>query len=105
MVLKAGAFIFLFALFACEAPSMVDDKTGETSGKKVYHYYCVSCHGPLGKRGAGGASDLSSSELNDHEIRTAILFGNNNGMPSYQSIIKDEEEIKELINYIKTLRE
>lgn len=104
MVLRIAAGVLFTSLVACTPPDMTDDLTGNVSGEKVYKHYCISCHGPDGKRGVGKASDLSKSSLNDREIRTIILFGNAKGMPSYQSIIKDDEEREELIKYIKTLR-
>ena len=84
---------------------MTDEITGNVDGEKVYRHYCISCHGPDGKRGISNASDLSKSNLTEEEIRTIILFGNAKGMPSYQSIIKGDDEREALIEYIQTLRE
>jgi mono/diheme cytochrome c family protein len=76
----------------------------EVTGKSIYQKYCSACHGEHGKLKSGNAADLSISIISDDSIRKVILYGNNKGMGPYQSIIKSDEEIKLLVEYVKTLR-
>ena len=82
---------------------MVNPETGKVNGEKVYQYYCTSCHGPNGDRGAGQAPDLTQSTIDDDAIRKMILYGSEKGMAAYQSLIKDEE-LDALVEHVKSLR-
>lgn len=93
----------ILASVSCEQPSMIDSETGEVNGEKVYQYYCTSCHGPKGDRGAGQAPDLTQSKIGDDAIRQMILYGSDKGMAAYQSLIS-EEELPALVEYVKSLR-
>jgi len=55
-----------------------------------------------GNLGAGGAKDLSISELTDNEIRSIIANGRS-PMPSFKSSLSSDE-IDEVMNFIKNLR-
>jgi mono/diheme cytochrome c family protein len=93
----------VFLITSCSNPDFSSDATGFVDGEKIFTYYCTSCHGPTGDRGAGKAANLIESRMEDHEIRHIILFGAPNGMAAYQSMIKDEE-LNALVDYVKTLR-
>ena len=94
--------MFAFLVSACNPPS-AKDETGKVDGKLIYNYYCVSCHGLKGNQQAGGSPDLTNSTLDAKSIREKILFGGN-GMIAYNTMIKDEEEIDALVEYVKKLR-
>jgi mono/diheme cytochrome c family protein len=102
---KFGVALFLIvvSLNACEQPAMVNAETGEADGQQIYSYYCTSCHGPKGDRKVGQAPDLTKSILEDAEIRKMILFGSDNGMAAYQSLL-EEEELGALVEHVKSLR-
>ena len=103
MVLSRSLFILFFLVLACSPPSSKEEATGEISGKLIYDYYCVSCHGLKGDQQAGGAPDLTSSTLETNKIREKILFGGN-GMTAYNTMIKDQAEIEALVKHVEKLR-
>jgi mono/diheme cytochrome c family protein len=97
--------IILFIVSSCAPPTITDPVTGEVDGVKVYKNYCKSCHGPRGDRGLSNAADLSKSRLEVDEIRKIILYGTDNGMSAYKSVITDEEEIEALVKHVKSLQQ
>lgn len=103
MVLSRSLFALSFLLFACSPPSTRDEASGAVNGKLIYDYYCVSCHGLKGDQQGGGAPDLTTSTLGTKAIREKILFGGN-GMTAYTTLIKDDEEIEALVEYVGKLR-
>ena len=68
---KKLAFLAVLAgllIAACgssnEEPTYVQPQnSGDADGKSVYMDTCNVCHGPDGKRGVSGASDLSVSTM------------------------------------------
>lgn len=94
----------MFVFIRCGSPDFKSGESGDYDGKTIYNYYCTSCHGPNGDRGAGKASNLITSSMTDDEIRHMILFGSEKGMAAYQSILKEEAELQALVAYVKTLR-
>lgn len=97
--------IILIIISACSPPTMTDPVTGEVDGVKIYKNYCKSCHGPKGDRGLSNAADLSKSTLKEDEIRKIILFGTDNGMSAYKSVITEDEEISALVKHVKSLQQ
>ena len=71
-------------------------------GKLVYKKNCVLCHGAKGNMGLNGSFDLTASKLTLEERIEVITNGRNTMMP-YKTILK-ENEIKEVAEYIETLR-
>lgn len=94
----------ILAISSCAPPTITDQSTGEVDGGKIYKSYCKSCHGPRGNRGLSNAADLSKSTLKNDEIRKIILYGTDNGMSAYKSVI-NEEEIKALVKHVKSLQQ
>jgi mono/diheme cytochrome c family protein len=92
-------------LTSCGSPDFTNAESGTVDGQSIYNYYCTSCHGPNGDRGAGEAANLKASALNRDEVRQLILFGSENGMAAYNAIIKEEAEMEALIDYVFTLRD
>ncbi|MEH0153980.1 cytochrome c [Limibacter armeniacum] len=73
-----------------------------TVGKAVYEVKCVVCHGEDGARGAGGAKDLTVSEMSQEEAHDIILNGKGL-MASYKDQLS-EEEIQAVSTYVMTLK-
>lgn len=97
--------IILMIISSCSPPTMTDPVTGEVDGVKIYKNYCKSCHGPKGDRGLSNAADLSKSTLKEDEIRKIILYGTDNGMSAYKSVITEEEEVEALVKHVKSLQQ
>jgi len=95
--------VIMLCFASCGQPSMVNAATGEADGKKIYKFYCTSCHGPNGGRKIGKAPDLRVSSLTDSEIRQMIMYGSDKGMAAYQALIKGDE-LDALITHVKSLR-
>lgn len=94
----------VFSLLVTSCGNQEDGKDVEITGKSIYQKYCSSCHGEDGRLKSGNAADLSMSLISDDSIRMVILYGNSKGMGPYKSIIKKDEEIKLLVEHVKTLR-
>ena len=71
--------------------------------KQLYTLHCASCHGMDGKLGGSGSKDLSKSTLSETAMIEIITHGKNN-MPAMKDIINDSSKIKNLADFIKTLR-
>ncbi len=106
---KILALLFvIMMLSACggETPEVKKNTVPQLSdiplGKLVYKKNCVLCHGAKGNMGLNGSFDLTSSKLTLEERIKVITNGRNTMMP-YKSILK-ENEIKEVAEYIETLR-
>ena len=97
--------IILIIISSCSPPNVTNPVTGEVDGAKIYKSYCKSCHGPKGDRGLSKAADLSVSKLEEDEIRQIILYGTDNGMSAYKSVISEEEEIEALVKHVKSLQQ
>lgn len=73
------------------------------SGKKIYTQHCTSCHGPDGKLGSAGAKDLTKSKLDSARI-VNILKNGKNGMPRQIQYFKSDEEVDNIVDYVKSMR-
>jgi|SRR4051812_9224023 mono/diheme cytochrome c family protein len=87
-------------------------------GKRIYRENCVPCHGQSGKGDGEGARSLpvkpadhtdgalmgsrSDAFLHDVIAKGGSAMGLSSFMPAWQGIFNDEE-IKDLIAYIRTL--
>jgi len=71
-------------------------------GIELYKVNCTPCHGEDGKKGLGGASDLSASILTEDEA-TGIITNGRGSMAPYGGQLK-EEEIKALATYLQSLK-
>ena len=107
MVLKLVAFLLVSILFACSSePDKKNTIPQETPAQKsanLFILYCASCHGEDGKLGSSGAKDLSVSKLSDKQIEKIIRKGKN-AMPSQEAILETDENIKLVIEHVKSLR-
>ena len=71
-------------------------------GMELYKVNCSACHGEDGKKGLGGASDLSASILTEEEAKNVITNGRGSMAP-YGGQMK-EEDINALANYLQSLK-
>lgn len=71
-------------------------------GKQIYVIECMRCHGEKGNAGISGAVDLTGSVCENRGLIGTIKHGRN-AMPAYKDIL-DEQEIKVVAEYVKTLR-
>ena len=78
-------------------------KSPQEEAKDLYTLNCASCHGMDGKLGGSGSKDLSQSTLSDTEMINIITNGKNN-MPAMKDVIQDPAKIKNLAEFVKTLR-
>ena len=72
-------------------------------GEAIYKANCASCHGLDGKKGLGGASDLSTSQLDVAGLKQVIVNGRNSMAP-FNSVLS-EKEIEAVSNYTTTLKQ
>ena len=72
-------------------------------GKEIYTINCSSCHGADGKQGTMGASDLSTTTLNNEEISKVINEGRRGKgvMPKFNY---QGEQLTALTNYLDSLK-
>ncbi|MBU3661127.1 MAG: cytochrome c [Flavobacteriales bacterium] len=109
MVLKSCIFSFsILLLTACGNGStkeneVIPNETPEEKGESLYVLNCASCHGEDGKLGSSGAKDLSVSKLNDQQIEEIIRKGKN-AMPAQEAVLETDENIKLVIEHVKTLK-
>jgi mono/diheme cytochrome c family protein len=78
-------------------------KSPQEEAKDLYTLNCASCHGMDGKLGGSGSKDLSKSILSDSEMIEIITIGKNN-MPAMKEVIQDPAKIKNVAEFVKTLR-
>ncbi|MEY4571021.1 MAG: hypothetical protein RLZ10_214 [Bacteroidota bacterium] len=84
-------------------PVVESKKSPQEEAKNLYTLNCASCHGMDGKLGGSGSKDLSKSTLTDAEMISIITNGKNN-MPAMKDVISDASKIKNLAEFVKTLR-
>jgi len=71
-------------------------------GKALFEAQCIICHGSDGKASYSGAKDLTLSKKTEGEIIETITNGKNT-MPKMKDIY-NEQELKALAQYVKSLR-
>lgn len=110
MVLKFIPIFFIFSfLTACTSSNTLkneDQGEAKISKAEVKHLFesnCSSCHGCDGTLGISGAKDLSLSQLKADEIKDRIQNGKN-GMPSFEGLIQEGEQMDSIVSYVISLR-
>jgi mono/diheme cytochrome c family protein len=94
----------LFSSCGENAETVVESKKSpQEEAKNLYTLHCASCHGMDGKLGGSGSKDLSQSKLSDSEMIQIITNGKNN-MPAMKDVISEQSKIKNLAEFVKTLR-
>ncbi len=97
------SFMFIVAAYGLAEMSRTNKVSNEVSdGKTIYNQSCASCHGNDGKLGIAGASDLSQTSLQHHEIVTIILNGKG-AMPKVQMSDKQAKAVADYV--LKEIRE
>jgi mono/diheme cytochrome c family protein len=76
---------------------------GEDRGQAIFARYCNSCH-PGGGRGAGPSLHTLAGTWSDMEIRTVVRQGKTR-MPGYTDKVINDEELTDLVAYIRTMQE
>jgi cytochrome c6 len=98
--MKKHIFILLFSFIFLSAFHKQDPHL--EIGKHLFRKKCAFCHGKSGTKGLFGAKNLQKSILTDQEYFSTISNGKN-VMPSWKNKLT-EDQINQIIIYIKTLR-
>ena len=89
------------------------DAASIAAGKTLYGQHCASCHG---KTGLGDGSKASTLETTPPDFSKAAVQGQSDGalfykssegrgdMPSFKKKIPDQEDIWNLVNYMRTFK-
>ncbi|HHH36941.1 MAG TPA: cytochrome c [Gammaproteobacteria bacterium] len=74
-------------------------------GRQIYVRHCQQCHGARGQGQIPGAPDFARGErLLQPDVRLAESIRNGKGvMPAYRALLKDED-LLDVIAYLRTLR-
>ena len=105
LILIALFLILNFFLTSCSVEPRKTVPEEYKMGQKYYHRVCANCHGP-DATGGNGAPNLiqkiySSDVYSNEKITDIILNGSSSGgMPAQKGKVSDEE-IKEIIKYIR----
>ena len=86
-------------------------KESKADGKELYNKHCKSCHGTMGKGDGPKAAELETEtgdfskmpEQTDGEILYKVKEGRDD-MPSFKKKITDDEDIWNIVNYVKTFK-
>ena len=86
-------------------------KKSVAAGRNIFVRRCTACHGMDGKAMVdvvADATDLTSPKLwksgtSDGEILRSIRDGAGASMPSFKSEIRQEEDLWNLVNYVRSL--
>jgi mono/diheme cytochrome c family protein len=131
--LTVGTIIFVFALITMSFDKYQDnerkpwnapetakkmknpvprDKENDAAGKTLYMKHCKSCHGSKGLGDGPKAKELDTpsgdftekyiTEQTDGELFYKIKEGRDD-MPSFKKKIKDDEEIWQMVNFMRSL--
>ncbi len=98
---------------AKKANSVKADATSNAAGKVLWGQHCASCHG---KAGLGDGSKAAQLETTPPDFSKAIVQGQSDGalffktsegrgdMPSFKKKIPDQEDIWNLVNYMRSFK-
>lgn len=103
MVLRKFVYLSLILVSCSESPTRTDEKVPVGFGQDLYASNCAACHGSDGKLGAGGASDLSTSDLSTETVADVIEKGRKS-MPPHSHVYETKEELDSLVAFVLTLR-
>jgi mono/diheme cytochrome c family protein len=89
------------------------DAASVAAGKDLWGQHCASCHG---KTGLGDGTKAAQLETTPPDFSKAVVQGQSDGalffktvegrddMPSFKKKIPDQEDIWNLVNYMRTLK-
>ena len=105
IILIALVLILNLFLTSCSVKPQKTVPDEYKAGQEYFHRECASCHGPAamgGNRAPKLIQEIySSNAYSDEKITNIILNGSSSGaMPDQKGKISDEE-IKEIIKYIR----
>jgi len=95
------------------ANAVKSDAASVAAGKVLWGQHCSSCHG---KTGLGDGSKAAQLETTPPDFSKAAVQGQSDGalffkssegrgdMPSFKKKIPDQEDIWNLVNYMRTLK-
>ena len=98
---------------AKKANPVKTDAVSVSAGKALWSQHCSSCHGKAGLGDGSKAAQLKtepgdfSTDLVQKQPNGALFFKISEGrsdMPSFKKKLESEEDIWNLINYIRTLK-
>ncbi len=104
----ALAFVFSVsvgtaALSSCGGgPAGPTPASAQARGQVVFARYCNSCH-PGGGRGAGPALPMLVASRSDDELRS-LVRGGKNRMPAFGPEVIPDDQLSDLIAYLRTLK-
>ncbi len=86
-------------------------KSSIDRGRTLYANECTACHGPDGKAEVDVVADATNltdpklwkSGVSEGEIFRSIRDGAGLTMPPYQTLIRKEEDLWHLVNFIRSL--
>ncbi len=88
------AALSLFAGACAQAPAVPEGADAAlTQGRDVWSARCATCHGPDGGGGTGPRLNNGQVLENfpDAEDQTTVVVQGRNNMPSFSSVLSDEE--------------
>ena len=98
---------------AKKANAVKSDASSIAAGKVLWGQHCTSCHG---KAGVGDGSKAAQLETTPPDFSKAIVQGQTDGalffktsegrgdMPSFKKKIPDQEDIWNLVNYMRSFK-
>jgi len=101
---RMGFPVFSFATVLVVLLSISLSAHAQSASEALYKSKCAMCHGADGAKAAG--HDLSSADVqkkSDADLTAVIADGKAPKMPKYGDKLKPEE-IKGLVDYIRTLK-
>lgn len=72
----------------------------EGPGRRVYEETCSRCHGPEGREGK--APWLVPFRWNYAQALDIVRYGGTCGMPAFPESSLSDEELKQIVDYLKT---
>src|SRR5262245_52153821 len=98
----SSALFISLLLSACGDSAQPVTPSPVSAGEAVYKRYCNSCH-PGGARGAGPSLIELAPGLSDEQLRAVVRNGKTR-MPAYGPSTISDEQLTELVAYIRTLK-
>jgi len=97
----------LYAQYAAtDAKELIKNPDAMKTGARLFSTYCTTCHGS-DARGARGFPNLRDTDWlyggEPEQIETTILQGRNGVMPPWGAVLKEENQLIEVTEYVRSL--
>ncbi len=97
----------LYAQYAAtDAKELIKNPDAMKTGARLFSTYCTTCHGS-DARGARGFPNLRDADWlyggEPDQIETSILQGRNGVMPPWGAVLKEENQLIEVAEYVRSL--